>query len=117
MTHGGDGGGRNPGTVRVAVVAETFHPDVNGVSNSVCRVLAHLAGTGHDAIVIAPSRAAGRRAAWSAEVEPGEWHRGFPVIRVPSFRPPMYGAVHLGRPGAVASDSGQAAQAWPVGAP
>ncbi len=72
--------------MRVAVVAETFHPVVNGVTNSVTRVLEHLAGAGHAALVIAP--------------EPGPvWFRGVPVVRVPSFRPPMYRSVHIGRPG------------------
>jgi phosphatidylinositol alpha 1,6-mannosyltransferase len=71
--------------VRVAVVAETFHPAVNGVSNSVTRVLEHLDRCGHEALVIAP--------------EPGPASfRGAPVVRVPSFRPPMYRSVHIGRP-------------------
>jgi phosphatidylinositol alpha 1,6-mannosyltransferase len=75
--------------VRVALVAETFHPDVNGVSNSVSRVCEHLARRGHHALVIAPGRPGGR-----------ETHRGHPVVRVPSFRPPGYRSVQLGRPGA-----------------
>jgi phosphatidylinositol alpha 1,6-mannosyltransferase len=71
--------------VRVAVVAETFHPIVNGVSNSVIRVLEHLCRTGHDALVIAPA--------------PGGSHYGtVPVVRVPSFRPPMYRSLRIARP-------------------
>lgn len=83
--------------MRVAVVAETFHPVVNGVSNSVARVLEHLDRCGHQAMVIAP--------------EPGPASfRGVPVVRVPSFRPPMYRSVHIGRPrtqlGSVLADFG-----------
>lgn len=73
------------GHVRVALVAETFSPAVNGVSGSVQRVLRHLAATGHETLVVAPA--------------PGEdSHLGVPVVRAPSFRPPMYRSVHIGRP-------------------
>lgn len=70
----------------MAVVAETFHPTVNGVSGSVTRVLDHLERTGHEALIVAPAPGPDR-------------HRGVPVVRVPSFRPPVYRSVHIGRPG------------------
>jgi phosphatidylinositol alpha 1,6-mannosyltransferase len=71
--------------VRVAIVAETFRPAVNGVSNSVVRVLEHLGSTGHEALVVAPA--------------PGpDSFDGVPVVRARSFRPPMYRSVHVGRP-------------------
>ena len=70
--------------MRVAIVAESFLPNVNGVTNSVLRVLDHLREYGHDALVIAPG------AREHQEEIPD--YRGFRVVRVPTVRVPMVDA-------------------------
>jgi phosphatidylinositol alpha 1,6-mannosyltransferase len=77
--------------VRVAIVAESFLPNVNGVSNSVVRVLEHLRRTGHDAIVIAPDNPHG-------EVRAATEHDGIPVHRMPSRMFPTITSLPLGVP-------------------
>jgi phosphatidylinositol alpha 1,6-mannosyltransferase len=77
--------------VRVAIVAESFLPHVNGVSNSVVRTLEHLRRTGNEALVIAPDTPHGE--------EPADrLYDGIRVHRVPSWMFPKVTTLPLGLP-------------------
>jgi phosphatidylinositol alpha 1,6-mannosyltransferase len=71
--------------MRIAMVTESFLPQVNGVTNSVCRILEHLAAHGHEALVVAPGPAP-------------ESYAGFPVIAVHGVALPGYREFRLGLP-------------------
>lgn len=77
--------------MRVAIVAESFLPNVNGVTNSVLRVIEHLRRTGHEVLVIAPDTPPGQPA---AEKE----YDGVRVHRVPSYMFPKVTSLPLGIP-------------------
>lgn len=77
--------------MRIAIVAESFLPNVNGVSNSVLRVLEHLRRTGHEALVIAPDNPRGQPSA-------DRLHDGVRVHRVPSRMVPAVTSLPLGVP-------------------
>jgi phosphatidylinositol alpha 1,6-mannosyltransferase len=79
------------GGVRVAIVAESFLPNVNGVSNSVLRVLEHLRRTGNEALVIAPDNPPG-------EPRAERIHHGIRVHRVPGRMFPKVTTLPLGVP-------------------
>jgi phosphatidylinositol alpha 1,6-mannosyltransferase len=77
--------------MRVAIITESFPPDVNGVANSVVRVADHLVVRGHEPVVIAPEPGA------SVARVPGPLP--YPVVRVPSVPLPRYPGFRLGLPG------------------
>jgi len=71
--------------MRVAVVSESFLPQVNGVTNSVLRTIEHLEQRGHRGLVIAPG--------------PGPTVYGqVKVVRSPSIPLPGYADFRLSRP-------------------
>lgn len=90
--------------MRVAIIAESFIPIVNGVSNSVLRVLEHLQREGHDAMVIAPRPpgwtppAADAPAGETGEPGPGDTYAGFPIHRVPAVNLPPINSLPIGVP-------------------
>lgn len=77
--------------MRIAIVAESFLPNINGVCNSVLRVLEHLRRTGHEALVIAPDNPRGEPAA-------DRIHDGIRIHRVPSRMLPAVTSLPLGVP-------------------
>jgi phosphatidylinositol alpha 1,6-mannosyltransferase len=76
-------GSTNP--LRVVIVAESFLPSVNGVTNSVLRTVEHLEATGHEVVVVAPGD--GPTGVGRTE-----------VIRVPAVDLPRYDDVRIGIP-------------------
>ncbi len=70
--------------MRVAIVTESFLPQINGVTHSIMRVTEHLRQLGHDALILAPSD----------EMVPTSY-AGFPVMTIPSIALPMYQDVRL----------------------
>jgi phosphatidylinositol alpha 1,6-mannosyltransferase len=60
--------------LRIVVVAESFLPQINGVTNSVLRILDFFKLNGHEAIIIAPESVGG----------PSEY-AGFEILRVPAI--------------------------------
>ncbi|AKS35945.1 glycosyltransferase family 4 protein [Mycolicibacterium goodii] len=77
--------------MRVAIVAESFLPNVNGVTNSVLRVIEHLRRTGHEVLVIAPDTPRSQPPA-------DRIHDGVRVHRVPSRMFPKITSLPLGIP-------------------
>jgi phosphatidylinositol alpha 1,6-mannosyltransferase len=68
------------------VVTESFLPEVNGVTNTVLRVLEHLQRHGHQALVLASGRGG-----------PADY-AGAPVVRALSVPVPRYRSLSIGLP-------------------
>ncbi|WP_104135293.1 MULTISPECIES: glycosyltransferase family 1 protein [unclassified Cryobacterium] len=65
--------------MRIAVISESFLPTISGVTTSVCKVLEHLAATGHEAMVIAPYGAPAEYAGFPVHTVSALNYRQFPV--------------------------------------
>src|SRR5712691_7902357 len=77
--------------MRVAIITESFPPDVNGVAHCVLRVAELLARGGHHPLVIAPQPPRAFRDEKTSYP--------FPVVRVPAVPLPGYPGFRLGLPG------------------
>src|SRR5713226_7506031 len=73
--------------MRVAIITESFPPDVNGVAHCVLRVAELLTSYGHHPLVVAP-----QPPVRTADSFP------FPVVRVPAVPLPGYPSFRLGLP-------------------
>lgn len=80
--------------MRVAIVTESFLPQVNGVTNSVRHVADNLAHQGHDVIVVAPGSPQSLRTPSPYESD----YNGIPVVRARSLTVPVYRSFPVGLP-------------------
>ncbi|MCK8613362.1 glycosyltransferase family 4 protein [Gordonia sp. C13] len=78
--------------MRVAIVTESFLPQMNGVVNSILRVVDHLESTGHEVVVVAPDTPRGCASA------PRTVGRRTPVHLVPAVRVPRVTSLPVGVP-------------------
>lgn len=81
--------------MKVVVVAESFLPHMNGVTNSVLQVLAHLRRRGDQVTVIAPADTFIDTSPLAEDQLQLELCQGFPVVRVPSLPLPEYPKVRV----------------------
>jgi phosphatidylinositol alpha 1,6-mannosyltransferase len=75
--------------MRIAIITESFPPDLNGVAHTVLRVAENLSARGHSVLVVAPEPAARPETDGSLP---------YPVLRVPSMPLPGYPSFRLGLP-------------------
>ena len=71
--------------VKIGIVTESFLPSINGVTNSVLRILEHFRDHGHDVVVVAPGDG------------PSEY-AGASVLRVPAVPLPVYRSFPIALP-------------------
>ncbi|MER7844423.1 glycosyltransferase family 1 protein [Kitasatospora sp. NPDC096077] len=83
--------------MRVAIVTESFPPEVNGVAHSVLRTAEHLLRRGHRPLVVTPAPARGAHCPPQTFGSGTEAER-IPVVRIPSMPLPGYPQVRIALP-------------------
>ena len=81
--------------MRVAIITESFPPDINGVAHCVLRVAENLVARGHQPLVVAPQPPRSTPARPAAK-DPASLR--YAVVRVPSVPLPGYRSFRLGLP-------------------
>jgi glycosyltransferase involved in cell wall biosynthesis len=71
--------------MRIALISETFLPKINGVTNTMCRLLEHLYIRGHQTIMFAPKGAP-------------DFYAHTPIIQPISFPLPFYPELEVANP-------------------
>jgi phosphatidylinositol alpha 1,6-mannosyltransferase len=71
--------------MRIAFFTETFLPKIDGIVNTLCRLLEHLEAGGHSALLFAPQGGP-------------EEYAGTPIIGLPGLRFPIYRELTLAAP-------------------
>ncbi|MGK7234766.1 glycosyltransferase family 4 protein [Streptomyces hygroscopicus] len=90
--------------MRVAIVTESFPPDINGVAHCTLQTADHLHRRGHQPLVIAPAGPPGGPPPAMADGRPPESQREldrshpYPVVRIPSLPLPGYPQVRVALP-------------------
>jgi phosphatidylinositol alpha 1,6-mannosyltransferase len=79
--------------MRLALVSESFPPDVNGVAHCALQVARHLVRRGHDPLVVAPEAPAADAPSWGTDADVP-----CPVVRIPSVPFPGYRQVRVALP-------------------
>lgn len=77
--------------MRVALVAESFLPHMNGVTHSLLRIIDHLSARGDDVLVLAPSDAELPSELAGFDIE------GLPAFALPNYRTVRIATVTVGR--------------------
>jgi glycosyltransferase involved in cell wall biosynthesis len=75
----------NPDPMRIAVVTETYPPEINGVANTMRQLVAGLSRRGHHLLLVRPRQAADRRA------RPPRGHFLVPGFPIPGYRGLRFG--------------------------
>jgi phosphatidylinositol alpha 1,6-mannosyltransferase len=84
-------------SMRIAIITESFAPDLNGVAHCAVRTAEHLLRRGHQPLVIAPEPLPAAAPGHPAPTGPADQFP-YPVCRVPSMSLPGYPSFRLGLP-------------------